>query len=338
MNTQSPVITVLMPVYNGEKYIKEAIISILNQSFRNFEFIIINDGSTDETENIISSFKDNRIRYVKNQKNLQLIKTLNYGIELAKGKYIARMDADDIAMQDRLEKQLDQFLLEDKIDMVNSQCLLLNEDGNKSRKNRTNISLNYEALKYVSIFQTMIVHPAVMIKTSVIKRFKYSDQPNAVHIEDFELWNRLFENNIVCYTIPEPLLYYRLNSESITNTNSKQQQERIRKMTISILNNYGAEIDNEALDLIQGQCEKCNFKMLKKTDLYLCNFFLKIKKHDLISLEGYSDLLLWKDFKISYVSIKSFKRSSIYNKIGILFFLATKTPSIINIKLIKKIF
>lgn len=99
-------ISVVMPVYNGEKYLREAIDSILNQTCTDFEFIILNDASTDETEEIILSYDDPRITYARNETNLQIANTLNKGIALAKGKYIARMDADDISLPERFERQI----------------------------------------------------------------------------------------------------------------------------------------------------------------------------------------------------------------------------------------
>ena len=102
-----PMVTVLMAVYNGEKFLKEAMESILTQTFTDFEFLIINDGSTDNSVKIIEEFNDPRIRLIHNEKNLKLIASLNKGISLAKGKYIARMDCDDISMPYRLEKEVD---------------------------------------------------------------------------------------------------------------------------------------------------------------------------------------------------------------------------------------
>ncbi|SVC41049.1 uncharacterized protein METZ01_LOCUS293903, partial [marine metagenome] len=102
-----PLITVLMPVYNGAKYLNEAIDSILNQTFQNFEFIIIDDGSTDDSVKIIKSYDDNRIRLVENRNNLGQSETLNKGLSLTRGKYIARMDQDDISMPERLKKQFE---------------------------------------------------------------------------------------------------------------------------------------------------------------------------------------------------------------------------------------
>ena len=104
-NIKQPKITVLMPVYNAGKYLREAIDSILNQSFSDFEFLIINDGSTDNSKNIIESYNDQRIKFIENDKNSGVIFSLNRGLDLAKGGYIARMDADDISLRDRLKIQ-----------------------------------------------------------------------------------------------------------------------------------------------------------------------------------------------------------------------------------------
>ena len=108
-----------MPAYNAERYIAKSIQSILNQSFCDFELIIINDGSTDDTENIILSFDDPRIVYVKNERNLKIIKTLNKGLDLAKGKYISRMDSDDIALPELFEKEIKIFENRKDIGIVN---------------------------------------------------------------------------------------------------------------------------------------------------------------------------------------------------------------------------
>ena len=106
MEKMKSTVSIVLPVYNAEKYVREAIESILNQTFTDYEFVIINDGSTDGSEKIIQSFKDKRIIYVKNEKNIGIVKTLNKGIEKAFGTYIVRMDADDVSVSDRVEKQV----------------------------------------------------------------------------------------------------------------------------------------------------------------------------------------------------------------------------------------
>src|SRR5215212_8979259 len=103
----SPEISVILPVYNGEKFLGQAIESILGQSFPDFELIIVNDGSGDNSENIILSYTDKRVVYLKNQENSGLVSSLNRGVSVAKGKYIARMDADDISLPDRFKLQKD---------------------------------------------------------------------------------------------------------------------------------------------------------------------------------------------------------------------------------------
>ncbi|SFD00614.1 glycosyltransferase family 2 protein [Flavobacterium phragmitis] len=337
MSNNNPIVSVLMPVYNGEKYLKEAIDSVLKQTYNDFEFIIINDGSSDQTETIILSYNDSRIKYVKNKINLGLIKTLNCGIELARGKYIARMDADDIAMLDRFEKQINKFISHSEIQMVNCKCLLLNEKGDKYRKNRTNITVNYQAIKYISIFESMIVHPGIMIETSIMKQFKYRDEPNTAYVEDFELWNRLFANNIRCYTIEEPLIFYRINSESITNTKGHEQKERIKRITQSILKQYDVIIDNKILDLILEDFHHCNYKLLKKMDSDISNFFISLLNKDLVSKAGYNDMVMWKNFKLLFVSIKSLKKISFLNKLEVSAFFIIKMIPRINFKMINRL-
>ena len=105
--TSNPIISVIMPVYNCEKYLKESIDSVLSQTFRDFELIIINDGSDDGSKDIILSYKDERIVYIENEKNLKIIETLNKGIAAARGKYLARMDSDDRCLSHRLERQFE---------------------------------------------------------------------------------------------------------------------------------------------------------------------------------------------------------------------------------------
>ncbi|MFT5919102.1 MAG: glycosyltransferase involved in cell wall biosynthesis, partial [Granulosicoccus sp.] len=127
-----PLVTVLLPVYNAEKFLEQAIRSVLDQTFTEFEFLIINDGSTDRSEEIIVSFNDSRIRYIKNETNLKLIKTLNKGIEFASGKYIARMDADDISLPTRFEQQVALLEKQPEIGVCGTNCIIFTTKGEES--------------------------------------------------------------------------------------------------------------------------------------------------------------------------------------------------------------
>ncbi|HGF9542707.1 TPA: glycosyltransferase family 2 protein, partial [Acinetobacter baumannii] len=124
-------VSVVLPAYNAELYLKEAIDSVLSQTFTDFELIILNDGSIDRTEEIILSYNDSRIVYVKNEKNLGLIGTLNKGINLAKGKYIARMDADDICLPERFKKQVDFLEKNNEIDLIGTNAIKINNNGDR---------------------------------------------------------------------------------------------------------------------------------------------------------------------------------------------------------------
>jgi glycosyltransferase involved in cell wall biosynthesis len=214
-----PKVTVLMPSYNAEKYLGEAVESILNQTFEDFEFIIINDGSTDKSADIIESYSDKRIKAIHNQKNIGLIKTLNKGIYLSKGKYIARQDADDISLPDRLKKQV-QFLDErPEIAMVGSAAIRINRDGKVL--DVIKYPADNKSIKNSLLRQNTFWHTSVMLRKECLNEvgsyrefFKY--------IEDYDLWLRISERYKVA-NFSEPLVKYRFQLNSVTVKNLKEQ-------------------------------------------------------------------------------------------------------------------
>lgn len=233
MLMSDPMISVVMPVYNGEKYLKEAIDSILNQTFTDFEFLIINDGSTDETEEIILSYDDSRIRYVKNETNLQIVKTLNKGIELARGKYIARMDADDISLPNRLEKQV-QFLEDNPdIDICGTwvQTFGLREETWKYPQ-------SHEEIKTALLFNSALVHPSVMIKKKFFDHFYYEEQYNTA--EDYALWTKSIVTQKFS-NISLSLLKYHLHE---TQTDRIMQTEIANNIRKEMLSKIGCSFSN----------------------------------------------------------------------------------------------
>lgn len=187
-NMNRPKISVLMPVYNAEKYLKEAIDSILNQTFRDFEFIIINDASTDKSKQIIMSYQDTRIRYFENNKNLGVAKTLNKGLELATAKYIARMDADDISSSKRLELQYEEMNRDKEITVLASNFDVVDERGHFLY--RENYAKSPEEIYYILQFRDCLGHPTVMFKKHIILNVfgGYNEDREA---EDYDLWLRI---------------------------------------------------------------------------------------------------------------------------------------------------
>lgn len=202
----NPGVTVLMPVFNGEQYISKAIESILNQTYQNFELLIIDDGSNDRTIAEIKAFSDRRIKLVCNEQNIGIASTLNKGITLSEYDLIARMDADDICFPTRLEKQV-VFMQE------NPHCALVSTWAIEVNEQEEFINLEKpldKHLYYNLIFENCIYHPTVLFrKQNVISVGGY----NVKHAEDYDLWCRLSRKfKVNC--IEEPLLKYRIKSPS----------------------------------------------------------------------------------------------------------------------------
>ncbi len=205
-------VTVLMPVYNGEKYIAEAIESILNQSFKEFEFLIVNDGSTDRSLEIIQSYTDPRIKVI-NQKNGGVSNALNTGLKNATGKYIARMDADDLSHELRLEKQYNFMKSNPDYILVGSDANCIEENGAFIFRHQSGI---YEDnLIKAEIHNSCIyVHSSVFfIKEAVIEVGMYDERAHS--FEDHLLWSKLASKGKFSI-LPEELVDYRFNLSSVT--------------------------------------------------------------------------------------------------------------------------
>lgn len=220
-----PKISVIMPAYNAEKYIAEAIDSILGQTFTDFELIILNDHSSDRTEEIILSYKDPRIVYVKNEQNLGVAGTLNRGLDMAKGEYIARMDADDISLPERFAKQA--ALLDEcpRIAVVGCSIELFDDGGTFERRY---FSTNPDQMKVDMFFSSGLAHPSVMMRTSMIRELGDYDR-NFEGLEDYELWCRVSEKYSVT-TLPELLFRYRVHGGQVTKNPSPKYQARMETL------------------------------------------------------------------------------------------------------------
>ncbi len=209
-NLDFPHISVIMPAYNAENFIFEAIQSILNQTFTNFEFIIINDGSVDKTESIIKKFNDPRIVYVKNDINKNIVDSLNIGIEIARGLYIARMDADDISLPSRLETQLF-YLKKKKLDIVGSWVINF---SSKHSNSLLQLPLNSNNIDFFTLLFSPLIHSTVFGRSELFKEFKYCK--DFEYIEDLELWIRCILSDKLIGNVPEVLLKYRISEGQIT--------------------------------------------------------------------------------------------------------------------------
>ena len=219
-----PVISVIMPVYNGEKYLAEAIDSILSQTFSDFELIIIDDGSTDDSLAILKKYQaiDVRVR-VFSRENKGVSNTLNECICLARGEWIAHMDQDDIALPQRFEKQL-QHLAETGADICGSWIQLFGISSSEIVK----YAQTDAAIKVELLFMSAFAHPTVVVKTSLIKQLYYDNAWN--FIQDYDLWIRAAQVGWKMANVPEVLLRYRKHSAQITSNNIIKRQELCKKI------------------------------------------------------------------------------------------------------------
>ncbi len=222
--TSSPTISVILPVFNGGAFLAEAIESILDQTYTNFEFLMIDDGSTDSSLQVMQKYerKDKRIRLVT-RGNRGLVFTLNEMIEMARGSWIARMDADDVALPNRFARQLE-WLEETEADVCGSWVKRFG--GADQRVVRFHQSGS--AIKTELMFCSPFAHPAIMFAASLAKLCPYDD--TWIKAEDYDLWVRGVEAGWKMTNVPEVLLLYRTHPEQISVQSAEFQQEQGRKI------------------------------------------------------------------------------------------------------------
>lgn len=220
-----PKVSVVISFYNSELYILEAIQSILNQTFVDFELICVDDCSTDSSAKILESIDDPRLIIIYNDKNLGVAKSVNRGIALAQGELIARMDADDISMPDRFSKQVAFLDEHPNIDVVVSQIEQIDAYGNKVGEWKEDREADLpEKIRQMMPSVNCIAQPSSMIRKKLLIQYPYNSKFN---VEDWALWLTILSEGKVIYKINEPLLKYRIHSRSITVSNRKRSVSRI---------------------------------------------------------------------------------------------------------------
>lgn len=214
-----PLVTVLLPVYNAERHLAESVQSILDQTFSDFELLIVDDGSTDKSAEIIHLFTDKRIRYIKNEQNLKLIKTLNRGLQEARGEFIARMDSDDISFPQRLERQLQFFQRRPDVDVAGTFAIRIDDKGLHGALIKRPVG---DELQKTVWWPTPLLHPTVMMRRQVVDRgFTYDE--SCLHCEDYDLWIRLSKAGLKIENLPAPMLYYRVHGGGVSIQNRQLQ-------------------------------------------------------------------------------------------------------------------
>ncbi len=218
-----PEITVLMSVYNGERFLKEAIESILHQTYKNFEFLIINDCSNDFSRNIILSYNDPRIRLIDNEQNIGLTRSLNKGIMLARGKYIARMDADDLSMPDRLEKEFAFMKANPDYAVVGTFLKVINE--NSDVKYTIEKPIEYTQILEFLKKDSCIAHGSAMIRKICLFDVGLYDE-SFEKAQDYDLWLRISERYKI-YNISEYLYMWRIHDKNVSVKHRNEQKHYV---------------------------------------------------------------------------------------------------------------
>jgi len=226
INNMSPqgkvTVSVLMPVYNGERFLREAVQSVLRQTLADFELFVIDDGSTDGTSSILGACRDPRVKVIRQTVNSGIASALNHGLEVCSGAFIARMDADDISVPNRLAKQTSFLQEHTDVGILGSCCELIDTRG--QRVGTLNLPLTDLAIRWSALLANPFAHPSTMIRRDVLERHRLRFNQAFLVAGDYDLWTRL-----LTYTrganLDEPLIRYRIHNGTLTSRYRKTQLE-----------------------------------------------------------------------------------------------------------------
>ncbi len=314
----TPRVSVVMPVYNGEKYIQDAINSILNQTFADFELLIIDDGSTDGSVSVVKSYQDPRIKLIKNKRNLGLSETRNRGIKESQSEYIAWLDCDDISTPTRLEKQVN--FLENNLEI--GLCgTWIRKFGDKNIEVR--YPLEHDLLRSLLFFKNPIATSSVLVRRNIIQNNNLFFNSAFDPAEDYHFWERLSRNTKIA-NIPEFLTLHRIHHEQVSRANGGKlsSENAIRRINIMQLEYLGLQHCKEE-EYVIFENFRSRMQASKVTDLYniiqLLNKIRFANKKTCAYPEPYFSKLLAKDFflicyKSSHLGVttwKTFHRSDL---------------------------
>lgn len=217
MKAPQPAVSVCMPVYNASRYLRECIDSVLSQTFADFEFLIVDDGSDDDSAAIVESYADPRIRLIRREHGY--IASLNCLLDEARGRYIARMDADDVMLPDRLRLQFDYMEAHPDVDVLGGAMIVFGRGGDKQMSVVENVSM------LEMIDGCMLAHPTVMMRTSTLTAGRFRYREDYAYAEDYALWLDMLRGGCRLRNIPQTVLRYRQSDGQISSVRAEQQQE-----------------------------------------------------------------------------------------------------------------
>jgi len=270
MSASTPLVSVLMPVYNAAPYIAEAVRSILEQTFTDFELLIFNDGSTDASGDIIRSIKDDRIILFDNKVNSGYVAHLNEGLRIAKGVYIARMDADDIALPERFAKQVALLNDEPTIGLCGTRYQMFG-----ARDEVVHLPVEDKQLRAFMLIYSPMGHPTVMFRKSVVERYGLTYDESFMPAEDYKLWYD-FSKVSKLRNLPDVLLQYRVHPHQISSYQSEKQRVHSATVQMMQLRDKGFNLALEEQKLYSRIVDQCGYLDTAKDFDAVLNLMLKI--------------------------------------------------------------
>jgi glycosyltransferase involved in cell wall biosynthesis len=258
LNT-TPKITVLLPIYNCEMYVLTAVESILNQTFTDFEFLIIDDASTDTTVSILKKIDDSRIQLIEKPVNSGYTNSLNYGLQIAKGQYIARMDGDDISMPERFVHQIAYLETHPEVVVCGTTYKIVGNDK------RITIPEHHEAIKIGLLWGNCILHPSVMIRKKVLDDFLIIYDTSKEPAEDYDMWVRLLSKGKL-HNLQEVLMEYRVYGNQVSRKRAEEQKKNDVQAKFKMLQYLGIDWDMDEHHFLERNFRKTDaigFKDLK---------------------------------------------------------------------------
>jgi glycosyltransferase involved in cell wall biosynthesis len=231
----TPTVSVVMPVFNGAEFLDEAVRSILDQTFRDFEFIIVDDGSTDDTPRILRKYAeaDDRVR-VHRQENRGVVAALNQACRLAQGRFIARMDADDVSLPRRFEKQIEFLKTHPKVGVLGTWASKIDKQGSVIAT--WCLPANPTVLKWNHFFRVCVIHPTVLMRREILEKLNFY-RPDAVYAEDWDLWLRASAITEFGNT-PEILFKYRISGKNTSKRLGQMYRETPTKLLVPFISDF----------------------------------------------------------------------------------------------------
>jgi len=274
-------LSIVMPVYNAEKYIQQAVTSLLEQSYRDFELIVVNDGSTDKSMEIIQGFNDERIRILHNDKNRGIVYSRNRGNAAARGRYLAPFDADDVARADKFEKQLAFLEAHPEYGMIGSWARLIDARGHVMRQ-KWKVNAPPERIPSILLFRNYFVQSSVVIRREAIPEEGYAEGYDAV--EDYRMWG-LVARRYKVWNYPAYLLQYRIHEQGITKRESDQMAGRDAKVFPLLYEPFHIQLNKRNLQLLQTLKDNrpiTDLKDLNDLEVFFLHLLSQNKKHQAV--------------------------------------------------------